>query len=73
MKAKKSTRSLTIEIEPEQYDAVKKFADDQERSMSYVARKALKAFLPPMHSGIEDRGSGGVNSLTDSTRSPKGG
>lgn len=75
MNAKKSTKSLTIEIEPDQYEAVKNFANSQERSMSFVARKALKAFLGSIEMSsatFQDRGSGGVNTPADSTQSPKG-
>ena len=75
MSKQKTTRSLTIEIEPAQYEAVKKFADSEERSMSYVARKALKAFLGTIefdNVASQSRGPGGSNPLADSTRSPQG-
>lgn len=75
MTTKKITRSLTIEIEPAQYEAVKRFADSEERSMSYVARKALKAFLGTIEfdtASFDGRGPGGSNPMADSTRSPQG-
>ena len=76
MSKQKTTRSLTIEIEPETFEAVKKYADSDDRSMSYITRKALKAFLASLefdNGKISAGVLGDASPLAASTRSPEGG